>query len=122
MTNKLTQKQLFNAIVAQLNGEATEVTVAEMVEFCQGRIVQLEKKNATRKTGLTETQKENQEWAEKFVAFMATQPEKAWLISEIRKEFGLSSQKVTPIMTKLVEAGRVEKHTEKRVNTFTVVA
>lgn len=118
MTNKLTQKQLFNAIIAQLNGEVTEVSVTEMVEFCQGRIVQLEKKNATRKTGLTETQKENLEFAKKFVAFMATQPEKEWLISEIRKEFGLSSQRVTPIMTKLVEAGRVVKIVEKRVNFF----
>ena len=43
-------------------------------------------------------------------------------IAEIRNHFGITAQKATPILTKLVENGKLAKRVEKRVSYFSVVA
>lgn len=116
----MTQKEMYNVIINALNGETVNVPTSDMIEFLNGRIAQIDKKNANRKTGLTETQKENIELGKQVLEYMNTQPTKEWLISEIRKHFGLTSQKLTPIMTSLVNDGKVEKIVEKRVNFYRV--
>lgn len=117
---KMTQKDFYNAIIARLNGEAVQVSDADIIGFVNGRIAQIDKKNASRKVGLTDTQKENQALGNEIVAFMAQTPNKEFLVSDLRKHFGVTSQKITPIMGKLVEAGRVVKRTDKRVNFYQV--
>lgn len=64
---------------------------------------------------------ERDELTERVLAVLASQ-DKPCSIKELRKmENGLgelSSQKISPVMKRLVEAGRVEKTTEKRVSMF----
>lgn len=64
---------------------------------------------------------ERDELTEKILAVLASQ-DKPCSIKELREmENGLgelSSQKISPVMKRLVEAGRVEKTTEKRVSVF----
>ena len=64
---------------------------------------------------------ERDELMEKVLAVLASQ-EKPCSIKELREmENGLgefSSQKLSPVLKRLTEAGRVEKTTEKRVSVF----
>lgn len=64
---------------------------------------------------------ERDELTERVLAVLASQ-EKPCSIKELREmENGLgefSSQKLSPVMKRLTEAGRVEKTTEKRVSVF----
>ena len=64
---------------------------------------------------------ERDELTERVLAVLASQ-DKPCSIKELREmEDGLgelTSQKISPIMKRLVEAGRVEKTTEKRVSMF----
>lgn len=64
---------------------------------------------------------ERDELTERVIAVLASQ-EKPCSIKELREmENGLgefSSQKLSPVLKRLVEAGRVEKTTEKRVSVF----
>lgn len=118
--NKMTQKEMYAQIVMALNGQETVATINEMIEFVNGRVAQIDKKNSNRKSGLTETQKENLEIGKQILEFMKQDTEKAYLVSEIRKHFGLTSQKITPILTKMVENNELEKITDKRVNFYKV--
>ena len=56
-----------------------------------------------------------------MVAFIA-KAGKELSIAEIRNHFGITAQKATPILTKLVENGKLAKRVEKRVSYFSVVA
>ena len=64
---------------------------------------------------------ERDELTEKVLAVLASQ-DKPCSIKELREmENGLgevSSQKLSPVLKRLIEAGRVEKTTEKRVSMF----
>lgn len=115
MTNaKMTKKDYFNAILAIPQVSANP----ELVDFINHELELLAKKNSSRKGELTETQKENIALGEEIVQFMAKR--ELTTIAEIRKHFGVSSQKVTPIMTSLEKAGRINRTIDKRVSYFSV--
>lgn len=114
MANRLTHKVYFNAIVDALNGKETEITREDMVAFLEGRIAQLEKKNAHRSTKPSATRVKLEANAQKVFAWMKEDAEKAYLLSEVRIHFEFASpQKTTPIMNYLVDAGLVVRYTEK---------
>lgn len=118
-TNKITQKDKYNAIIARLNGQETEIPTEDLIAFAQERIAQIDKKNANRKT---EENTEKIENAQKVLAWMRENPEKKYLLSEIRKHFNLSSpQKTSPIVTHLVDNGLVARTTEKSTVYYTVI-
>jgi len=119
MANKLTHKDYYNAIIARLNGQETEISDADLITFTNGRIAQIDKKNASRKA---EPNTEKLENAQKVLEWMRTDAEKKYLLSEIRKHFGFTSpQKTTPIITYLVDEGLVTRITEKSTVYYKVV-
>lgn len=90
---------------------------AEIMEVLAKMLEQLEKprKENPKKAA------ERDELTEKVLAVLASQ-NKPCSIKELREmENGLgefSSQKLSPVLKRLVDAGRVEKATEKRVSMF----
>lgn len=115
MTNKITKRDNFNALLS-IPAVADN---ADLVAFIEHEIELLDKKNASRKTELTETQKENLAFKDQIVDYLAgsSDPKST---SAIAKQFGLSTQRVTPIMQKLIKEGAVVVNTVKRVNYYTV--
>lgn len=109
MTKKQALEQIMTFEDVKSNPEIMEV-LAKMLE-------QLEKprKENPKKAA------ERDELTEKVLAVLASQ-EKPCSIKELREmEDGLgefSSQKLSPVLKRLTEAGRVEKTTEKRVSVF----
>lgn len=89
----------------------------EIMEVLEKMLEQLEKprKENPKKAA------ERDELTEKVLAVLASQ-DKPCSIKELREmENGLgefSSQKLSPVLKRLTEAGRVEKTTEKRVSVF----
>lgn len=119
---KMTQRDYFNAIVATLNGEETNVSTEDMVTFVKGRIALLDKKSANKKP--TKTQVEN-------VALKATilevlgDMETPVTVSEIlvdpRIGQGVTSQKVSALLKQMVEVDHtVEKIVDKRKSLFSI--
>ena len=91
----------------------------ELVDFMGARIALQEKKRASKSTELTETQKENLMLKDKVYTFIQANPKSTAKI--IAQHFGISSQKLTPIMSKLLVDGSVIFETVKKVKYFTVV-
>ena len=102
----------YEAIKAMLNGEQVEnFSIKEAVEFIEGRIEQVNKKNAgggERKP--TKTQLENEGVKETIVSALSAIGVPA-TIGEVQKssaELGeLSNQKISALLTQLVKAGAV---------------
>lgn len=103
---KMTIKGNFEAVRAFL---AEHEAPASMIEFVNGRIAQVEAKNAKRSTKPTKAQAENAILAEAVIANM--QAGKAYTVTEIQKvvpelkEF--SNQKASAIVRILVKEGRI---------------
>ena len=91
----------------------------ELVDFMDARITLQEKKRASKSTELTETQKENLVLKDKVFSFIQANPKSTAKI--IAQHFGISSQKLTPIMSKLLVDGSVVFETVKKVKYFSTV-
>lgn len=116
MTNKMTKRDYFTA----LKGIEAVAANAELVAFIDHELELLAKKNTSRSTELTETQKENLVIADSIIEFMKSTGTPV-TIAMIRKHNGLSSQRITPIMTNLEKQGKISRDIQKRVSYFTVV-
>lgn len=115
MATKTTKKDYFNMLL-----EINEVTSNEdLVNFINHELELLDKKNKTKSTELTETQKENLALGNEILEYM--KDHKDITIAQIRKVWGLSSQKVTPIMNKLENENKIVRNIEKRVSYFNLV-
>ena len=91
----------------------------DMVNFIDSRIaIQINKSNR-RSTELTETQKENLILKDKVYSFIANNPKCTAKI--IAQHFGISSQKLTPIVSKLLVDGSIVFETVKKIKYFTIV-
>lgn len=115
MANKTTKRDYYNRLLT-IEEVANDT---ELVDFIKHELELLDKKNKSKSNELTETQKENLELMEEITTWLNGR--KNTTIADIRKHFGLSSQKITPLMTKLVEAGKVTKVTDKRVSYYNLV-
>ena len=116
MTKKMTKKETFAQIMANYN--LTE----EERAFVQHEIELLEKKSS--KSGQTKTQKENEILMEQLVVALG-EMEKAVTISEFQslstaEVATLSNQKISALLKKLVESGKVVKTVEKKKSYFSV--
>lgn len=122
MTNKMTKREWFveiKAIVesAQVDGEKK----AGMVDFIDHEVELLDRKHS--KSGQTKTQKENLEIMEKIMTALA-EVGKPVTITELQSastemaEF--SNQKLSALLKKLVDGGRVVKTQEKKKSYFSV--
>ena len=119
MEKKMTQKAMFNAMVAYFNGDATDVTVNEMVNFCKGRIEVLDNKSASRKP--TKTQAENEVLKVKVLEVLGTEGITVTEVMSRDSELGaLSNQKVSALLKALVTEGKVTKGEDKRKSVFSL--
>lgn len=108
---KMNMVEKFGAIKAMLNGETVEnFSVAEAIEFLDGRIEQVNKKNTAgngeRKP--TKTQVENEGIKEQIVEFLRT-TENPVTIGDICKGVGIeSNQKVSALVSQLLTVRKGE--------------
>jgi hypothetical protein len=119
MTNsKMTKKDYFKVLKEIVKGNEREV---ELVAFIDHEIELLVKKSA--KSGMTETQKANAEIMEKIVNALAVM-DKPVTVTELQKGFAeldaLSNQKMSALLKKLVDEGRVVKTIDKKKSLFSL--
>ena len=110
---KITNVQLFTSVKDFL---VTNEAPTNLVDFIQSRIEMTERKNAKRSSELTETQKENLELKAQVLEFITNNPQAT--SKSMTKHFGISSQKLTPILAKLVDDNQVTYTLEKKVRYF----
>ena len=91
----------------------------DMVNFIDSRITLQTNKNNRRSTELTETQRENLILKDKVYTFIQQNPKCTAKI--IAQHFGISSQKLTPIVSKLLVDGSIVFETVKKIKYFTIV-
>ena len=110
---KMNTVEKFTAVKAMLNGEAVEnFSVAEAIEFIEGRIDQVNKKNASgngeRKP--TKTQLENEGVKGTILSALSAVGKPA-TITDLQKSCSdladLSNQKISALLTQLVKANAV---------------
>jgi hypothetical protein len=116
--SKMTKKDYFKVLKEIVKGNEREV---ELVAFIDHEIELLVKKSA--KSGMTETQKANAEIMEKIVDALAVM-DKPVTVTELQKGFAeldaLSNQKMSALLKKLVDEGRVVKTIDKKKSLFSL--
>ena len=112
-TTVLTNMQAVQAFLIENNASQN------LIDFMSSRIELQEKKRASKSTELTETQRENLILKDKVYAYVQANPKSTAKI--IAQHFGISSQKLTPIMSKLLVDGSVVFETVKKVKYFSTV-
>ena len=115
MAQKKTQREFFAEIIAVV----TEAGRPDLAEFCEGRIKVLDDKKANKKP--TKTQEANEEIIALIKDVLAGF-DKGVTITELQAADeilgGLSNQKVSSLVRKLVEADEVVKTVEKKKSYF----
>ena len=114
MANKITKKEMFTMIKAQVKDNA------EMVAFIDHEIELLDKKASNKKA--TKTQEANV--GIKSIILAILEGGKSMTVTEMQgasTELGeLSNQKVSALVRQLVEAGEVVKTIDKKVSRFSL--
>ena len=114
MANKITKKEMFTMIKAQVKDNA------EMVAFIDHEIELLDKKASNKKA--TKTQEQNVGIKSTILAVL--EGGKSMTVTEMQgasTELGeLSNQKVSALVRQLVEAGEVVKTIDKKVSRFSL--
>jgi hypothetical protein len=113
----MTKKEMFN-LIATVNADN-----AEIVEFCNHEIELLENRKSSKK-GMTKTQKENEVIMDNIVATLESIGEAITITDLLTHGIegfeGLTCQKVSALMRKLIESGRVTKSMEGKKALFAV--
>lgn len=122
MTNKMTKREWFAEIKAIVEkAELDKEKKAGMTEFINHEVELLEKKHS--KSGQTKTQKENLEIMEKIMTALA-EVGKPVTITELQSASTemaeYSNQKLSALLKKLVDGGKVVKTQEKKKSYFSV--
>ena len=117
---KITKKERFEMIKEIVLNACVE-NEAEMIEFIDNEINLLNKKRAS--GAKTATQKENEVLVERLYEVLA-EIGRPVTVSELQKEndeFGaMSNQKVSALMKKLTDAGKVDKTVDKKKSYFSI--
>lgn len=122
MTKKMTKKEMFAMVIAVVKNVEVEAK-EEMLNFLAHEVELLEKKSS--KSGTTKTQKENIVLMEQLEEALGEMTE-AVTISEFQAKSThevatLSNQKLSALLKKLVESGKVVKTVEKKKSYFALV-
>ena len=114
MANKITKKEMFMMIKAQVKDNA------EMVAFIDHEIALLDKKASNKKA--TKTQEANVGIKSTILAVLeGAKPMTVTDMQGASAELGeLSNQKVSALVRQLVEAGKVVKTIDKKVSRFSL--
>ena len=121
---KKTNREMFVALLSVIaNAEMSETDRTEMTDFVNGRIEQLDKKAST----ISKADKAKAELNAKIAQLIIeglTEMDKPTKISELIKGYAplneYSTQKLTPIMTALVNDGKIEKAVVKRETLYSI--
>lgn len=120
MNDKMTNRKALTYAIDNLTDAPAEV-IAKLTKMVE----QLDKKNASPKK-LTAQQVKNEELKEVIVDFLADNEGKGFTVSDLLKAVpeleGDSNQHVSALMRQTVQAGSVEKYSEKRRTYFRIVA
>ena len=114
MANKVTKKEMFEALIAKYPFTADEK------KFLLHEVELIEAKRANKKP--TKAQEENEKLKAEIVEIIGN---KALTVSAVWKSkdewiLNYSNQKFSALMNAMVEEGRLKKVTEKRVSYFSV--
>lgn len=114
MANKVTKKEMFEALIAKYQLTADEE------KFLRHEIELIEAKKANKKP--TKAQEENEKLKAEIVEIIGN---KALTVSAVWKSkdewiLNYSNQKFSALMNAMVEEGRLKKVTDKRVSYFSV--
>ena len=113
MTNKMTQRDFFNEIIALAEANERE----DIVEFAKGRIAVLDKKSANKKP--TKTQEENEVLKGVILDTLTVD---GVTVSELQAKSealaDLSNQKVSALLRQMVADGTVVKTVDKKKSYF----
>lgn len=115
---KLTQKNYFD----MLEKLAEENNRPDLVEFCQDRKAQIEKKANSSKAKASTNQAENDKIKNTILEVM-TRLGRAVTVTELTKEEELnnySNQKLSALLKQMVEKGTVAKIVDKKKSLFTI--
>ena len=102
--------------IEALNVALEAVENTEVVEKLEALKAQLEKRNASK--GQTKAQKANEGLKAEILAFVGEAG--AVRAGDVATHFGVSGQKASALLKQLVEAGKLERYTEKKVTFFKV--
>lgn len=120
---KITKREMFAQVIAMAEGREVTVSAEELIAFAKHEIELLEKKAGTKSKKEVATDTENARLMEVIAETLAG-AENPMTVSEVmgaNVELGeLSNQKVSALMKKLVDTGRVKKGTEKRKSVFSI--
>ena len=122
MEKKMTKKEMFT-LIATLNASNEEV-----VKFCEHEIELLEKKRSNGNAKANEKMEKSVELVYNALVEVNRAVTTSELIaetdlSELANESGVvSTQKVSALLKKLVDGGRVEKYTDKKKTYFRIKA
>ena len=108
---KVTIKEQFVEVAEVLRG----IERADLAEFIEGRIAILDKKSANKKA--TAKQEENEGIKSDILARLEG---RSVTVGELVKEMGFSSQKLSALLTQLVNGGEVVRTVEKKVAYFSL--
>jgi hypothetical protein len=120
MNDKMTNRKALTYAIDNLTDAPAEV-IAKLTKMVE----QLDKKNASPKK-LTAQQVKNEELKDIIVKFLADNADTGFTVSDLLKAVpeleGDSNQHVSALMRQTVQAGSVEKYSEKRRTYFRIVA
>ena len=108
---KLTKKQMFEGLIAYFHGENVEIENEDFVEFCQDQIADLDKKAAKAKERAAAKKAESDELTDLVYSVLTDEYQTIADITVIVAETvpDVSASKVTARLTKLFNAGSIEK-------------
>ena len=120
-TTKATQRDYFNALIKFFEGEGDATfSNEEYVEFFRGRLAVLDKKSASRKTKVNE-EDETLKAAIMDVLSSGDRMTVSAIMAKSDAFAGLSNQKVSALLRKLIADGVVDKDKDKKSTVFFAV-
>jgi len=123
---KLTQRDYFGAIVTVLNGGTSDIATADLVEFINGRVAQLDKKASGKKAKEADATREALKGAVLDALADGSATTVTALLKANQAEFdaivgdAVSNQRLTSILNALVADGKVVKAKDKKSTLFSL--
>ena len=120
---KMTKKEMFATAINAINGEVLEAEVLDTVVAGLKHEIDMLNKRSSKERKPTKTQVENEGFKADIIAFLAEQ-DTAFTISELQENIPsiaeLKNQRVTHLLTALIEDGRVKREVIKRKAFFSI--
>ena len=121
---RITKKNRFEDVIALVQGQEPTfgTTVEDAVDFLSHEIELLSRKSSSGEKKMTDAQKQNQEYKEMIVEFLASVGEDGATCDAVRKSipalYDYTPQKVSSLLTSLKNDGRVSAKKVKGTSTF----